>query len=245
MANKRIKAGFIPIPNKIMDALLKIRIPGEARQVLDAILRKTYGWDKSEDEISLSQFEEMTGLPRPSICRAINKLSKMNIIVKKGNAKSLFSKRGNDFTSVYSLQKNHEDWHTLTKKPTLINKNANDRHVNKKVNLTLTKKRHTKESIKERIYSQTSSEVRLSEFLFSFLKARHSSHKEPDFQKWAKHIDWMVSIDNRSVEDIEKIIKWCQADDFWGKSILSTESLRRQFDNLWVKSGFEKRKRYY
>ncbi len=237
MASPQKENGFTPIANEIMQALAKIRIPGEARQVLDAILRKTYGWGKSEDQISLSQFEQMTGLARPSICRAINKLLRMNIIIKKGNAKSLFTKKGNDITSVYSIQKNHEDWHTLTKKLTLINQNANVKHVNKSANLTLTKKRHTKESIKESIYSHNSTEFRLSKYLFSFIKERHSNHQEPDFQKWAKQIDLTIRVDGRKPEEIEKLIEWCQGDDFWKNNIISTGKLRKQYDSLWLKAG--------
>ena len=57
MASPQLKDGYVAIANEIMDALAHIRIPGEARQVLDVILRKTYGWKKKEDEISLSQFK--------------------------------------------------------------------------------------------------------------------------------------------------------------------------------------------
>ena len=83
MASPQIENGYTRIANEIMEALAKVRIPGEARQVLDAVFRKTYGWNKREDKISLSQFEKMTGLARPSICRAIKKLLIMNIIEKE------------------------------------------------------------------------------------------------------------------------------------------------------------------
>ena len=96
MANPHKKNGFVPIAFEIMEALAKTRIPGQARQILDFILRKTYGWDKKEDSISLSQFTEATNLTKTHVCRGINKLIEMNIITKKGNAHSLFTKKGND-----------------------------------------------------------------------------------------------------------------------------------------------------
>ena len=79
----QLKNGYTRIANEIMEALAKIRIPGEPRQILDAIIRKTYGWDKMKDKISLSQFVKATGLKKVTICKGISKLLQMNIITKK------------------------------------------------------------------------------------------------------------------------------------------------------------------
>jgi phage replication O-like protein O len=244
MASPQIENGYTRIANEIMEALAKIRIPGEARQVLDAVFRKTYGWNKREDKISLSQFEKMTGLARPSICRAIKKLLIMNIIEKSGNSKSLFTKRGNDKISVYSIQKNHNDWLTLTKTLTLINQNANVKHANKRVNRTLTKELHTIDTIQKKLFSPNSDEFRMSELLFNLIQERNPNHKKPDMQKWALHIDNMIRLDNRSVEDIEKIIRWCQENEFWQNNILSTSRLKKQYDTLWLKSDLNRKQNF-
>ena len=60
MANPQKENGYTAIANEIMEALCRHRIPGEDRQVLDVIFRKTYGFNKIEDYISLSQFVDMT-----------------------------------------------------------------------------------------------------------------------------------------------------------------------------------------
>jgi len=85
MANPQKEDGFTAIANEIMDALAHIRIPGEERQILDVILRKTYGFQKCEDYISLSQFMSMTGIKKPNVIRAIRGLTskKMIIVIKK------------------------------------------------------------------------------------------------------------------------------------------------------------------
>ena len=85
METPQLEDGYVRIANKIMEALARIRIPGESRQVLDAIIRKTYGWGKTKDKISLSQFVKMTGLKKVTVCKAISKLKQMNIITQKGN----------------------------------------------------------------------------------------------------------------------------------------------------------------
>lgn len=108
MSNK----GYTKIPDEIIEALARIRIPGEATQVLWAIIRKTYGWGKPEDTISLSQFTLSTGLKKPHVSRAITKLLGLNIIIKKGNG--LIPK--------YRINKDFDKWQPLSKKVTLPKK---------------------------------------------------------------------------------------------------------------------------
>jgi len=80
-------------------------------------------------------------------------------------------------------------------------------------------------------------EVRLADLLLEKILIRNPNHKKPNLQTWAKEIDLMLRIDNRTPEDIRRIIEWCQADTFWQNNILSTAKLRKQFDQLWLKMG--------
>lgn len=79
-------------------------------------------------------------------------------------------------------------------------------------------------------------EIRLSRLLFSKIRERNQKQKEPNFQSWGNEIDKMLRVDKRSSEEIEAIILWSQADDFWQNNILSTSKLRKQFDSLLLKS---------
>lgn len=108
MPSPQLKNGYVRLANEIYEALARYRIPGEARQVLDFIIRKTYGWNKKEDVIALSQFEIGTGLKRPTVCRAINQLIHLNLIIKKDNGLS----------HSYSLNKDFGSWTPLSKKIT-------------------------------------------------------------------------------------------------------------------------------
>ena len=85
-------------------------------------------------------------------------------------------------------------------------------------------------------YSENSNEFSLSKFLFNEIRKRKTDYKKPNLQEWAKHIDYMIRIDLRSPEKIREIIEWCQQDDFWKDNILSTKKLRKQFDQLELKS---------
>ena len=131
MANPQKENGYTPIANDIMDALVGIRIPGEARQMLDFVLRKTYGWGKPSDNISVSQFQAATGIKKPNLIRARKILLEMNLIIIK---------KDNDIPE-YRINKDFETWAPLSKKITLSKKII---VVIEKDNLPLSKKIPTK-----------------------------------------------------------------------------------------------------
>ncbi len=136
MASPQKEDGYTAIANEIMDALCHIRIPGEERQVLDAILRKTYGWNKCEDAISLSQFVEITGLKKPHIIQSIKGLLLKKVIS--------VTEKGNEPAKVYKFNKNYDEWIPLPKKVTLPKKVIS---VTEKGNLALPKTVPTKDTI--------------------------------------------------------------------------------------------------
>jgi len=86
-------------------------------------------------------------------------------------------------------------------------------------------------------YKPNSKEFVLSELLQNLILGRKPDFKKPNLQKWAIHIDRMIRLDNRKPETIEKVIRWCQTDDFWQNNILSTAKLRKQFDKLELRMG--------
>ncbi|MFO7970170.1 MAG: replication protein [Desulfobacterales bacterium] len=133
MASPQIENGHVKIANELWDALARIRISGEEWQVLNIVIRKTYGWNKKEDQVSLSQFVLGTGLKKPNVIRARQKLlSKKIMIIKKDNAGNL----------IYRINKDFDQWEPLSKKITVI----------KKDNKSLSKKIPTKDTTKDNIY---------------------------------------------------------------------------------------------
>lgn len=113
MASPQVENGYVKIANELIDALVRYRLPGEQMQCFLFIIRKTYGYCKKEDKISLSQFCEATGINKPCVKRALNNLlSKKIIIIKKDNS----------FMHVYEINKDFETWEPLSKKITLSKK---------------------------------------------------------------------------------------------------------------------------
>ena len=137
MASPQKENGYTPIANDIMDALIAYRIPGEQMKCLLFILRKTYGFNKKRDAISLSQFVDATGLKKPNVVRSLSALlSKMIIGVIKSD---------NGMGHIYEFIKDYDKWKPLSKKITVI----------KSDNASLSKVIPTKDNTtKDNIYSR-------------------------------------------------------------------------------------------
>ena len=88
----------------------------------------------------------------------------------------------------------------------------------------------------DEIVDVNSNEYILSKLLFDLIKKRNPNHKQPDLKSWAKHIDLMIRIDKRTIDEIRGCINWSQQDSFWQNNILSTAKLRKQFDTLYLKA---------
>lgn len=138
MANPQWENGYTKIANEIMDALCKIRISGEATQCLNFIIRKTYGWGKKQDRISLSQFTKNTGVKKTNVCRAINKLKNMKIIIQIQDDKG----------SLYEFNKDYEQWEVVPKKSSPQIDNEPSPQID---NGVVPKKRHTIDNIQKTI----------------------------------------------------------------------------------------------
>ena len=94
------KKGFTQVPNKILDEMMKGNIPPGAKQIMHVIIRKTWGWQKNEDWIPVSQLVKMTGMHKKSVYRAIKFLLHNRIIIKKREGNKPF----------YSIQTKYYLW---------------------------------------------------------------------------------------------------------------------------------------
>jgi phage replication O-like protein O len=109
LANPQKENGFTPVANEIVDALMQANLSGQESQVLWAIFRKTYGFSKKTDWISLSQFAKMTGMDRRNVHRALKKLSSKQMTVIQTDDRGRIR---------YGFQKNYEKWKLSSKQMT-------------------------------------------------------------------------------------------------------------------------------
>ena len=102
MSSPQKENGYTMIANELIEALASIRIAGEEMQCLLVIFRKTYGWNKKKDKISLSQFVLMTGLKKQSAHRALKKLIQKRLISVSNN--------DDGQTITYGFNKDYSKW---------------------------------------------------------------------------------------------------------------------------------------
>jgi len=105
MANPQKENGFTPIANDIIDQLCKAPLNDYEHRCLYFLLRKTYGWRKKKDRISLSQFSQGTGIPKPHVCRTMKTLVRKKIVTRTGNG----------YHVNYEFQKDYDLWECLPK----------------------------------------------------------------------------------------------------------------------------------
>jgi phage replication O-like protein O len=70
---------FTQLPNNFVDEHMR-KLDAPAVLVYLVVCRQTVGWQKESDSISLSQFELVTGLSRPTVIRAIRALVQVNLV---------------------------------------------------------------------------------------------------------------------------------------------------------------------
>lgn len=92
--------GFARLANELLDALLRAGLSGNQWKVSMAIVRKTYGFNKTEDDLSASQIATMCDIARPHAATALNQLAARNII----------NKRPGRYGSIVGIQKDYRRW---------------------------------------------------------------------------------------------------------------------------------------
>lgn len=119
--------GFAKLANELLDALLRAGLTGNQWKVGMAIVRKTYGFNKAEDDLSASQIAVMCNIARPHASLAINQLATRNII----------NKRPGRYGMIVGIQKDYSRW--LLPLGRQANASADDDH-------TCTKNVHVQDS---------------------------------------------------------------------------------------------------
>jgi len=166
MANPQAENGHTDIANEILEALARQIISPDEWRCFMTIIRKTWGWHKREDWISLSQFVLATGMTRPHICRALSKLEKRNLVARSGND---VAQTGNAKGTLYRIQKDFEKWKALPKQA-IVAQTGNE---------SLPKQAHTKEKIQKKTTLRDSPNPAVKGFIDFWFQAFREKFKSP------------------------------------------------------------------
>jgi phage replication O-like protein O len=171
--NKKIeKPNYTQTPNILFDEIMR-DLNGAELKVILAVIRKTFGWHKERDRISLTQLEEMTGLSRQGILNAIHgKKKEKSVIgglVNKGYIKIIETKQGNVYELVVKEVDQQETASQLSRLE-VVNK------VDQESGLASQQSRLTKESILNKLDKETITQQPLIPSLSSKLITKETSN---------------------------------------------------------------------
>ena len=101
MADIQVENGnYTRIHNEILETLMRTHLSPLEFKLVFAIFRKTYGFQKTNDIITASQFREMTGASRVAILSALDNLTRLKVITRE-SAGQMYR---------YGFNKYHEQW---------------------------------------------------------------------------------------------------------------------------------------
>lgn len=102
----QVEDGHLKIANELFEAIMAFPFGKNELRVLLAVLRKTYGYGKKEDDLSASQLGALLGtMARPHITTALNVLATMGVI----------HKRPGKYGSIVGINKDYSRWNASTK----------------------------------------------------------------------------------------------------------------------------------
>jgi len=204
--NKKIeKPNYTQTPNILFDEIMR-DLNGAELKVMLAVIRKTFGWHKERDRISLTQLEEMTGLSRQGILNAIHgKKKEKSVIgglVNKGYIKIIETKQGNVYELVVKEVDQQETASQLSRLE-VVNK------VDQESGLASQQSRHTKEKSLNKLSKEIYDEIEKS-YELSFLEVKPAGKLFIDYPRTRKRIKELL--ERISKEDIIGVIEKAKAD---------------------------------
>ncbi len=211
------------VSNNFIDQYMK-EINGADVKVFLAICRKTIGWHKETDAISLTQLEKITGLARRHVVRAVGELVKKDIIM-------VIQEPGK--TNKYSVNYQTSDERELE----LVTKGN---RTSDKREPELVTKGNTQKKDKETLQKKEpcGQAVTLANAFFSLIKEKVDPpcyrKRTPDLSKWALEIEKIHAKDGQPWNEIEMVINAVVEDPFWSIIVLTGSKLREKYNTLYL-----------
>ena len=112
--NPQLENGYTSLANELLEELIKINLSGQELRSCLFVIRKTYGYHKKEDFISLSQFQLNLSISKIRASQIIKVLVERKILTVTKNI--------NGLTKCYMFNKQYNEWKTVNKNINRIEK---------------------------------------------------------------------------------------------------------------------------
>lgn len=93
---------FTQVPNNLLEALCRVKLSANKKEIVLVILRYTYGYHKDSAQISYLGFSKLTGLGRRYCIKLVKNLVEGKLIIKVVKKKN--------YPSYFSINPNLNNW---------------------------------------------------------------------------------------------------------------------------------------
>lgn len=107
-ASPQLENGYTRLANELLDALIGAKLTARQWAVFMAVVRKTYGFNKKNDDIGLSQLASMTGIAKAHVSVAVRELAARRILTREMGT----------FGHRLGINKKHKSWIGVTESVT-------------------------------------------------------------------------------------------------------------------------------
>jgi phage replication O-like protein O len=104
---------FTKFPNGVLDALIRLRLPGRQWQIVLLVIRMTFGYQREGWKTSNAEIRRILGLSRSHISEGVVELFRRNILTAP--------EKGSGYEITLGIQLQCELWKTFPKKGALPN----------------------------------------------------------------------------------------------------------------------------
>jgi len=180
--------------------------------------------EESKKPMSDETISKLLGISCDQLRKHLQKLVDDKHILKRGTFKELYSKRLRKHKTKYELYDREKE----------RKRKRNGKIKDSKRTIREVKRSKEKLSKEKNIKDISPDFLERVNLLKDKILKNNSKAKIKDSQipKWADVVRLMVERDNRTLDEIDKIIEFSQQDEFWKTVILSMGNLRKNFDQL-------------
>jgi len=227
--NPQREDGTRQINSYVLDALIRAQLPTTEMSVVLTIISKTWGFNKTTDAISTSQFVEATGFTPRAIKQARASLFDKKIIFFRPSKRV---KRGSPLNE-YLFNKHYDTWKTKTKKKGEQMFTGEQRRQKRVNDSTPTIETSTIERVLYKYNTpERSADIKnlCQNFIHYINKTYPKLAPKADglFENSCKVVDQLIRIDDFDLEYIRDVLLWAVKDHFWSGNLFSLASLRKK-----------------
>lgn len=207
--------GFLRIANELMEAIYEFDFSKRQFKILLCIMRKTYGYNKKSDDMTVNQLALAINLDRASVSRALDELVSIGAVMK----------RHGKYGYVLELNKHYKQWKPVTKHH---DRDKTSQTPCQNVTEAVTKRHTQKTTPKDNTKRQAPSPAFV---LPDWINA-------DDWSLWLKTRKGKKMIPEQMQKQINKLSKWRNAGLDYGKAL--SEAAENGWQGLFEPKGKSK-----